>query len=91
VDLVSIWNPQNSHARSWIAAEAAFGNGYLNLAERRRQGKINGMRQFTAGHHEFTLFGVGYYGSSRIPAHDHCLEVIVVRGKAAEIEELPIL
>lgn len=66
-DLVSIWSPQNPQVRAWIAAEAAFGNGYLSFAEHRRQGKINAMRQFTVGHHEFTLFGVGYYGFSRIP------------------------
>ncbi len=66
-DFVSIWSPQNQQARSWIASEAAFGNGYLNFAERRRQGKINAMRQITAGRHEVTLFGVGYYGFSRIP------------------------
>lgn len=67
LDLVSIWSPQNLQARAWVASEAAFGNGYLNFAERRRQGKINAMRQITAGRHELTLFGVGYYGFSRIP------------------------
>ena len=67
VDLVSIWSPQNPRIRAWIASEAAFGNGYLNLAEHRRQGKINAMRQISAGRHELTLFGVGYYGFSRIP------------------------
>jgi len=67
IDLVSTWSPENPQAHAWIAAEAAFGNGYLNFAEQRHQVKINAMRQFTAGHHEFTLFGVGYYGFSRIP------------------------
>lgn len=67
VDLVSVWSPQNPRVRAWIASEAAFGNGYLNFAEHRRQGKINAMRQITAGRHELTLFGVGYYGFSRIP------------------------
>ena len=67
VDLVSIWSPQNPRIRAWIASEAAFGNGYLNLAEHRRQGKINAMRQISAGRHGLTLFGVGYYGFSRIP------------------------
>jgi hypothetical protein len=67
VDLVSVWSPQNPRVRAWIASEAAFGNGQLNFAEHRRQGKINAMRQITAGRHELTLFGVGYYGFSRIP------------------------
>ncbi|HEX2714787.1 MAG TPA: carboxypeptidase-like regulatory domain-containing protein [Candidatus Acidoferrales bacterium] len=38
VDVVSIWSPQNPHLHGWIASEAAFGNGYLNFAEHRRQG-----------------------------------------------------
>ena len=67
VDLASIWRPQNPRVRAWIASEAAFGNGYLNFAEHRRQGKINAMRQFTAGRHDLTLLGIGYYGFSRIP------------------------
>jgi hypothetical protein len=67
VDVVSIWSPQNPRVRGWIASEAAFGNGYLNFTEHRRQGKINAMRQISAGRHEVTLFGVGYYGFSRIP------------------------
>jgi len=67
VDLVSIWSLQNPRVRAWIASEAAFGNGYLNFAEHRRQFKINAMRQVAVGRHEVTLFGVGYYGFSRIP------------------------
>jgi len=67
VDLVSIWSPQNPRVRAWIASEAAFGNGYLNFAEHRRQFKINAMRQVAVGRHEVTLVGVGYYGFSRIP------------------------
>jgi len=67
VDLVSIWSPQNPRVRAWIASEAAFGNGYLNFAEHRRQLKINALRKIAAGRHEITLFGVGYYGFSRIP------------------------
>ena len=67
VDLVSIWSPRNPRVRGWIASEAAFGNGYLNFTEHGRQGKINAMRQISAGRHEITLFGVGYYGFSRIP------------------------
>ena len=67
VDLVSIWSLQNPRVRAWIASEAAFGNGYLNFAEHRRQFKINAMHQVAVGRHEVTLFGVGYYGFSRIP------------------------
>jgi hypothetical protein len=67
IDLVSTWSPQDQHIRAWIAAEAAFGNGYLNFAEHRHQAKVNAMRQFTSGHHQLTLFGVGYFGFSRIP------------------------
>ncbi len=47
--------------------EASFGNGFLERLEHRQQYKLNGLRQFTLGRHELTLFGIGYYGTSDIP------------------------
>jgi hypothetical protein len=28
---------------------------------------VNGFRVFAAGRHEITLFGIGYYGQSKVP------------------------
>lgn len=53
--------------KSWIAIEAAYGNGFLNRLEHRQQYKFNGQRIFDVGSHQLTLFGIGYYGSSYIP------------------------
>jgi hypothetical protein len=49
---------------SWIAVEAAYGNGFLKRLEHRQQYKINGERVFHIGDHRLTLFGIGYYGFS---------------------------
>jgi hypothetical protein len=59
--------PRNPATRAWVALEAGFGNGYLARPEHRKQFKLNGYRGFTLGHHELTLFGIGYYGFSDIP------------------------
>jgi hypothetical protein len=53
--------------KSWIAIEAAYGNGFLDRLEHRRQYKFNGQRVFDVGRHQITLLGIGYYGSSYIP------------------------
>src|SRR5215468_778438 len=67
LDMVSGWSPSNPATRGWIAFEAAYGNGYLNRLEHRKQFKVNAYRSFTRGHHSATLFGIGYYGFSDIP------------------------
>jgi hypothetical protein len=52
---------------SWVAFSASYGNGFLERLEHRQQYKFNGERAFHSGPHQFTLFGVSYYGSSYIP------------------------
>src|SRR5436309_1870890 len=66
-DLATGWNPKSSAASAWLALEASFGNGFLKRLEHRQQYKLNGYRQFKTGNHYLTLFGMGYYGFSRIP------------------------
>lgn len=66
-DLVTGWSPKNPAGRAWLALEASFGNGFLKRLEHRQQYKLNGYRQFKTGNHDLTLFGIGYYGYSRIP------------------------
>jgi hypothetical protein len=64
IDAVAGFSPT---PESWIALEAAFGNGFLDRLEHRQQYKFNGLRIFNAGAHRLTLFGVGYYGQSYLP------------------------
>ncbi len=66
-DVVIGWSPENSEVKSWIALEAACGNGFLDRLEHRQQYKVNGYREWNAGAHEITLFGIGYYGASYLP------------------------
>ncbi|MDQ2777283.1 MAG: TonB-dependent receptor [Acidobacteriota bacterium] len=66
-DVVAGWSPESAGVKSWIAVEAAYGNGFLDRLEHRQQYKLNGFRQFDIGAHELTIFGVGYYGHSYIP------------------------
>ncbi len=61
------WSPARPQTQAWIAAEASFGNGFLARPEQRQQYKLSGLRDWTLGHHQLTLFGLGYYGFSRIP------------------------
>jgi hypothetical protein len=67
MDLAAGWSPSNPDTNGWIAVEASFGNGYLDRLEHRQQYKLNGFREFKPGHHDVTLFGVGYYGFSFVP------------------------
>jgi hypothetical protein len=53
---------------SWVAFAASYGNGFLDRLEHRQQYKFNGEKLFQVGRHRFTLFGVGYYGFSYLPA-----------------------
>ena len=66
-DIMAGWNPKNPQTNAWIAAEASFGNGFLERLEHRQQYKLNGLREFNFGRHQLTLFGVGYYGFSYVP------------------------
>ncbi|MGH9665753.1 MAG: hypothetical protein ACRD9L_15110, partial [Bryobacteraceae bacterium] len=67
IDLTAGWSPADPHTSAWIALHASYGNGFLDRLEHRQQYKINGFRVFDVGAHELTLFGVGYYGESKIP------------------------
>ena len=66
-DVVAGWSPSNPQVKAWLAAEASFGNGFLERLEHRQQYKLNGEREFALGKHDLTLFGVGYYGFSYLP------------------------
>lgn len=67
VDLTAGWAPSNSETRAWIAVQASYGNGFLQTLEHRQQYKLNGFRVFDIGRNQITLYGIGYYGESRIP------------------------
>lgn len=67
IDLVAGWGPGNPATRAWITVEAAYGNGFLDTPEHRRQYKVNGLRGFDIGAHRLTLFAIGYYGDSMVP------------------------
>ena len=67
IDVAAGWSPGGPDTRAWIAIEAAYGNGFLETPEHRQQYKLNGFRVFELGRHQLTLFGIGYYGNSRIP------------------------
>jgi hypothetical protein len=67
MDVAAGWSPGGPATRAWIAIEAAYGDGFLKTPEDRQQYKINGYRVFDFRNHQLTLFGIGYYGTSRIP------------------------
>jgi hypothetical protein len=64
IDMVAGLSPS---PQSWLAFEAAYGNGFLDRLEHRQQYKFNGERVFQTGQHRLTLFGIGYYGFSYVP------------------------
>jgi hypothetical protein len=64
VDLAGGFSPSPD---SWIAFSESLGNGFLDRLEHRQQYKVNGERLLRAGGHQITLFGIGYYGVSKIP------------------------
>lgn len=66
-DLISGWAPKNSATDAWLALEGSFGNGFLKRPEHRQQYKLNGYRRLKTSKHDLTLFGLGYYGFSRLP------------------------
>jgi hypothetical protein len=63
LDLVAGVSPT---ARSFVAIEASYGNGFLKRLEHRQQYKLNSQRILQLGNHELTVLGVGYYGSSYV-------------------------
>jgi hypothetical protein len=64
IDVVAGFSPS---PLSWIAFSGSYGNGFLDRLEHRQQYKLNGERLFHLGQHRLTLFGIGYYGVSKIP------------------------
>ena len=67
LDLAAGWSPANLSTNAWIAMQASYGNGFLDTLEHRQQYKISAYRVYRIGRHEITLFGLGYYGQSKIP------------------------
>lgn len=67
LDLVAGLSPGNLQNHAWLALEAAYGNGLLKRLEHRQQYKINGLKTWELGAQTFSLFGLGYYGTSFIP------------------------
>jgi Carboxypeptidase regulatory-like domain len=66
-DAMAAWSPHNPRRDEWVAGEFSFGNGFLDRLEHRQQYKLNGLRSFKLGNNALTLFGIGYYGFSRMP------------------------
>ncbi len=66
-DAIVGWRSKDPQTNAWVAAEASFGNGFLDRLEHRQQYKLNGFREFKPGRHQLTLFGIGYYGFSFVP------------------------
>ena len=66
-DAIVGWRSKDPQTNAWVAAEASFGNGFLDRLEHRQQYKLNGFREFKLGRHQLTLFGIGYYGFSFVP------------------------
>ncbi len=64
---VSFGGNLNLGKSTWLAAEGLLGNGWLARPEEREQYKINVLHGWSAGKHQFSLFGAAYYGFSRIP------------------------
>jgi hypothetical protein len=67
VDLAAGWSPANPAVKAWLAIQASYGNGFLDALEHRQQYKLNGFRVFDLGRHQITLYGIGYYGQSKVP------------------------
>jgi len=67
IDVAAGWSPADPATRAFIALELAYGNGFLDTLEHRRQYKLNGFRVWDVGRHEITLFGTGYFGESKVP------------------------
>ena len=81
-DVTAGWSPANPSTGAFVAVEMTGGDGYLGFAEHRRQYKLNALRMFTSGRHQWTIFGAAYRGFSRLPG----LTPIVVRLKDDTID-----
>jgi hypothetical protein len=64
LDIVAGMSP---NPKSFMAIGASYGNGFLKRLEHRQQYKFNGQRIFELGEHRLTVFGIGYYGVSKVP------------------------
>ena len=64
VDAVSGFSPSSD---SWMALSGSYGNGFLDRLEHRQQYKFNGERVFHSDHSQINVFGIGYYGVSKVP------------------------
>lgn len=67
VDVIAAWSPFRPETKAWIGLEFSFGNGFLDRLEHRKQYKVNASRVFTLGHHDLTIYGIGYHGFSYLP------------------------
>jgi hypothetical protein len=67
LDLTAGWSPSDPSVKEWFAVQASYGNGFLDRLEHRQQYKFNAFRVFKLGSHDISLFGIGYYGVSKIP------------------------
>jgi hypothetical protein len=67
IDLTAGWSPEDQRIKAWFAVQASYGNGFLDRLEHRQQYKLNAFRVFQVGNHDITLFGIGYYGVSKVP------------------------
>lgn len=66
-DVMAGWSPSDLEKHFLVAIEAAFGNGFLDLPEDRRQYKLTVIRQLKIRNHTVTFAGLGYFGNSRVP------------------------
>ena len=64
IDVVAGFSPSQD---SWLAFSGSFGNGFLDRLEHRQQYKLNAERLFRRNQQQITLFGVGYFGVSKVP------------------------
>ncbi|PYT21039.1 MAG: hypothetical protein DMG57_40060 [Acidobacteria bacterium] len=62
VNLVTGWSPKDPANKLWVGLDLSYGNGFLKRLEHRRQYKANVSKVFTFGKHDFTAYGMGYYG-----------------------------
>jgi len=67
VDFVAGWSPRDAAIDELVALEVSLGNGYLERLEHRHQYKLNALRTLHRGGHDISLYGIGYYGFSRLP------------------------
>lgn len=52
------------NANGLVAVEVSVGNGLMHRLEHRQQFKLNAQQSLALGHHQVTMLGMAYYGSS---------------------------